>query len=145
MVEAFLDEETNDAVGVEDEVCTAGVFIANHPGGSQEVCLVGHVLLQARSPSSFFLHQLNRQAIMAFLFSCIFPLSLSFHSSSSGSKHQTNVNNAINCGVCGRICTFFTSTGFETVASGFLPSDLYRRSISPLSLSGPLMQAAFLV
>lgn len=32
MVETFLDQQTDDAVGVEDEVCAIGVAIADHAG-----------------------------------------------------------------------------------------------------------------
>lgn len=30
MVQALLDEQTNDAIGVEDEVCALGVFVPDH-------------------------------------------------------------------------------------------------------------------
>ena len=34
VVEAFLDQETNDAVGVENEVGTPGVLVADHAADS---------------------------------------------------------------------------------------------------------------
>lgn len=38
MVEAFFHEEANDAVAVEDEVCSACLVVADHPVGSVRRC-----------------------------------------------------------------------------------------------------------
>lgn len=41
MVETLLDEEADDAVGVEDEVAAVGVFIADHARVGQRVLSTG--------------------------------------------------------------------------------------------------------